>query len=121
MESDDLKFDPEDAQLRALIHQHVSDPISDDGFSANVLAALPPTQRRTISPRVRDLIVVIAAFVVVIAIQLVWIGSTASLASFSETVSQLSGFFTDRDTLIILAIAAGTLFFLEDSEAPDPL
>jgi hypothetical protein len=121
MESADMTpLSPEDARLEKLLSQDLNASLPDDGFSARVLAALPPPQRDP-SPVWGRITALTAGALAGLAVAL-WQGAHWSdlrsvATQLGQATSPISDQLTDTGLVLVLAITAGSLalaFFSDD-------
>lgn len=101
---------PEDAEIEARLRQPCA-PLSDDGFTARVLAALPP---RSAAPRQSPwrAVILIAGLIAGVAVAAFRIGSWAKLgqewAPLRDALAQLAAPLADPPAALGLALAGAS-------------
>lgn len=100
--------DPADDRLEALLRQKRSAPLADGGFSARVVAALPPGEnRRWVGVRISLLTTAaLAGLAVALAQGGHWIDLTTQL---EQAVAAVSDQLADPQISLALAITAASL------------
>jgi hypothetical protein len=117
--------DPADAKLEALLREHASDALPDDGFSQRVMAVLPeaePSRRAALLPPPSDRFVGwssaeiagAAGAVVLLIAQVSGFSVSAGLRQFGTDLSRLIEAALDPSLLLILGLTIGVLFFMAD-------
>lgn len=122
MEPNRLDPTTDDARLTALLRENTPPSISDHGFTANVLVALPKQRRGAASLSRRDLLLLAATVIVsLILIQLNPGGLAGAYLSIAEIGTQVRALAENPRVLIALGCTAACILFLYDEEAPEPL
>jgi hypothetical protein len=113
MESANLNSpDPLDQKLAALLAPvATSAALPDAGFSARVLAALPPRRKTVLRRWPREWITGLLAAGVVVSLKGWQVGSggTGLAPSLSQALTQLAGALQSPDVLIALTVLAASL------------
>lgn len=123
MEPTDLNSpDPTDDKLAAFLRSAASAPLPDDGFSARVLAALPPPRPAPLLAR-RDWIT--GSVALGLLFLLAPRGLTADLTNMTDQISDsalalLTALLDEPAALVVCAVTAGILLLTEqeDDDAP---
>lgn len=118
MEPIDLNSsDPSDQALDALLRKGIAPPLPDAGFSARVLAALPPPKEKFLRPREWLGLGLLAAGALVL-------GPPGRLlekmrtetSTLGDAVAPLFTVLADPALLLVLAISAGVWLVISDDE-----
>ena len=107
--------DPDDQRLEALLRQQRSAPLADDGFSARVLAALPPRKNpRLVYVRISLLT---TAALAGLAVALGSGGDWTDLTTqFEQLIATVSDQLADPSTILGLMITAASLALVLNSD-----
>ncbi|HZP59697.1 MAG TPA: hypothetical protein VFB27_05180 [Opitutaceae bacterium] len=119
MESPDLNPFGDD-RLDALLRTPPAAPLADDGFSARVLAALPPQKKRRQS-WIRICVLTTAALAGLAVALWQKDGGTDLLAQSDHAVTALYDHLSDPSLLVALLATAVTLFFATTEDDPPAL
>jgi hypothetical protein len=116
MEPADLTpLSPEDARLETLLGQNLDAPLSDAGFSARVLAALPAPQRNRWlrwGPIAAPIAGALAGLAFALWQGARWNDLAATAAQLEQAAFLISDQLTDAGLILAVAIVAG-LFAIE--------
>ena len=113
MEPANLNSPPDDARLEAWLREDAGAPLPDDGFSARVVAALPPRPRAT-SVWLQALPIAVGAAAGVAFMG--WRGGTIDAASVSSALADGLSWIEQPAAAIALAIGALALVIASPSD-----
>jgi hypothetical protein len=117
MESADMKsHQSDDAQIEARLRENNPAPLPDNGFSARVLAALPPKTKNFADPREWFGIGLLAALALILEQGSFLDKMRAETASLDGALAPLFTVMADPLLLLVCAITAGAWVLTSDDE-----
>ena len=97
---------PDDAQIEAMLRENSPAPLADNGFSACVLAALPPKPKNFADPREWFGIGLIATLALILAQSSFLAKMRVETVSLGNALSPLFTALSDPYLLLVIAISA---------------